>query len=58
MKVLYQADNDLGKVTAGRFAGNRRRTSAVHNPHELDGVPDPEVLAFAAFRTTDRTQVR
>ena len=46
MKVLYQADNGLRKVTAGRFAGNRR----AHNPHELDGVPDPEVLAFAAFR--------
>ena len=54
MKVLYQADNDLrkaivrGAVRAGRSAREPRMNFRSAQAARLDGVPDPEVLAFAA----------
>jgi hypothetical protein len=49
MKVLYQADNDLRKAIV---PGSIRRTPQMNfrsaQAARLDGVPDPEVLAFAA----------
>ena len=49
MKVLYQADNDLRKaIVRGAVRREPRLNFRSAQAARLDGVPDPEVLAFAA----------
>ena len=49
MKVLYQADNDLRKaIVRGAVRREPRMNIRSAQAARLDGVPDPEVLAFAA----------
>ena len=49
MKVLYQADNDLRKaIVRGAVRREPRVNFRSAQAAHLDGVPDPEVLAFAA----------
>ncbi len=49
MKVLYQADNDLRKaIVRGAVRREPRMNFRSSQAARLDGVPDPDVLAFAA----------
>jgi hypothetical protein len=49
VKVLYQADNDLRKaIIRGAVRREPRINFRSAQTARLDGVPDPEVLAFAA----------
>ena len=49
MKVLYQADNDLRKaIVRGAVRREPQMNFRSAQAARLDGVPDPEVLAFAA----------
>jgi len=49
MKILYQADNDLRKaIVRGAVRREPRVNLRSAQAARLDGVPDPEVLAFAA----------
>src|SRR5712691_11812227 len=49
MKVLYQADNDLRKaIVRGAVRREPQMNFRSSQAARLDGVPDPEVLAFAA----------
>ena len=49
MKVLYQADNDLRKaIVRGAVRREPRMNFRSAQAARLDGIPDPEVLAFAA----------
>jgi len=47
--VIYQADNDLRKaIIRGAVRREPRMSFVSAQAARLDGVPDPEVLAFAA----------
>jgi hypothetical protein len=49
MKVLYQADNDLRKaIVRGAVRREPQMNFRSAQAARVDGVPDPEVLAFAA----------
>ena len=49
MKVLYQADNDLRKaIVRGAVRREPQMNFRSAQSARLDGIPDPEVLAFAA----------
>ena len=49
MKVLYQADNDLRKaIVRGAVRREPQMNFRSEQAARLDGLPDPEVLAFAA----------
>ena len=49
MKVLYQADNDLRKaIVRGALRREPQMSFRTAQAARLDGVPDSEVLAFAA----------
>ena len=49
MKVRYQADNDLRKaIVRGAVRREPRVSFRSAQAAQLDGVPDPEVLALAA----------
>jgi hypothetical protein len=49
MKVLYQADNDLRKaIVRGATRREPQMNFRSAQSARLDGIPDPEVLAFAA----------
>jgi hypothetical protein len=49
MKVLHQADNDLRKaIVRGAIRREPQMNFRSAQSARLDGIPDPEVLAFAA----------
>lgn len=49
MKVLFQADNDLRKaIVRGTLRREPQMNFRSAQAARLDGIPDPEVLAFAA----------
>ena len=49
MKVLFQADNDLRKaIVRGAVRREPQMNFRSAQAARLDGLPDPEVLAFAA----------
>lgn len=49
MKVLYQADNDLRKaIVRGAVRREPQMNFRSAQAARLDGVPDPDVLGFAA----------
>ena len=49
MKVLYQADNDLRRaIVRGAVRREPQMNFRSAQSARLDGIPDPEVLAFAA----------
>ena len=49
MNVVYQADNDLRKaIVRGAVRREPRMNFRSAQAARLDGIPDPQVLAFAA----------